>query len=104
MKNFKLVLFSEKDKQELIKGCEYLDLTPDSCNIEICIGQDDGPSCSAIDICNVYDNSHCSVADQCDRDGDEGCSLSDICYTSDSPTVDCTWDTCVKDGYCGTSD
>lgn len=108
MRNFKLVLFSEKEKQDLVKGCLYIDYEP-GCVIDVCTTADNG-GCSGTDICGA-DNSNCSFEDicatdnsvggcfidQCSVDNTDGeCNVSDRCY-NDNTDGNCNYDQCIND-------
>lgn len=87
MKNFKLVFFSEIEKQNLLKGCTYLD----SCAANL-----DNDSCPNVDSCG-FDNEGCTTWDYCGNSDYSDCAKTDICLNIDNDDSCTSFDWCHKD-------
>ena len=92
MKNFKLILFSEKDKVDLLKGCVYFDYEPGDCIIDVCTSKDSSSSCyiDTCDIDNTNGDGDCNI-DVCGTDFDSNCGI-DSCGRDGEHPSDCPSD------------
>jgi len=110
MKNFKLIFFGEKETQDLLKGCLYIDIDFSDCVIDVCTSRDSSGNCTIYDACGVdmsdggcgYDvcgvdfNSNCTSTDSCSKDGDNPYDCPKD--TEQSCFMDiCNRDSCARD-------